>query len=413
MKKKLFTISIIAATLLLYGLILIGCNSLMNAEMKLSSGSYDEAIVLYKEFLAEKPGNVKAISQLGFAYLKTCQLDEAEKQFKQALELKPGEPFSVLYLGMTYLNKNEFGKTVEIWSGYRNKKEPIVEDEIKRLTTVIQIKQSQIMAEKAIAEEKKLKTIKPDMETVAVCYFADMSPDKSLRAFQKGMVAMVITDLAKIKSLKVVERLQLQALFQEMKLGQTGIVDASTAPRVGHLLGAENIIVGNLIEGSIKMVASLSSTSGKKVKGTTSYTVEKEDFFELPKVLTLNMAEVMGIQVSDSEKQAIGIPETKNFEAFILFGQALEELDLGNWAKAKNLFREAYKLDPSFNRAKERSDDTPNSSMPTVEELKSLTPRDIIDLIEENVNTSVQSQKDKTSTETTPTGGGGGGGGGS
>ena len=112
--------------------------------------------------------------------------------------------------------------------------------------TLVIIAESQQLAKKAIAEEDKLETVPLNANTVAVCYYQDLSPDKSMLAFQKGLAAMVITDLSKIKSLKVIERLRLQALLEEMNLGQTGIVDEKTAPRVGRLVGAENLVVGNL-----------------------------------------------------------------------------------------------------------------------------------------------------------------------
>ena len=73
--------------------------------------------------------------------------------------------------------------------------------------------------------------MKPDSNTVAVCYYQDLSSGQESSGFQKGLAAMVISDLTKIKSIKVVERVRLQALLEEMKLGQTGIVDPKTAPR--------------------------------------------------------------------------------------------------------------------------------------------------------------------------------------
>ncbi|MCK5405051.1 MAG: tetratricopeptide repeat protein, partial [Desulfobulbaceae bacterium] len=223
---------------------LAGCGSYMKAEMKFSQNSYGDAIPLYKEYLAESPDNSNARSRLGFSYLKTNQIDNAISEFIHVLEKEPDEPFATLYLGMAYMNNQEFQKAIATWKGYTDIKQPLVEDEINRLLTILTIAESQKAAQKALAEEKSLQTSRVDPDTIAVGYFKDTSADKSLQAFQKGLAAMIISDLGKVKSLKVVERLRIQALLEEMKLGQTGIVDARTAPRVGKLLGAENMISG-------------------------------------------------------------------------------------------------------------------------------------------------------------------------
>lgn len=168
----------------------IGCGGigeLTKAELKLGSKKYGEAIPLIKEYLIKQPDSAIGHSKLGFAYLKTGRLDEAIAEFQTALKKEPGEPYSTYYLGLTWLNKENYGKAIEIWQGYRNSTQPLVEGEIRRQLTLLQIAYSHKSAVSAIAEEKKLGALKPDANTVAVCYYQDLSPDKSLRAFQKGL----------------------------------------------------------------------------------------------------------------------------------------------------------------------------------------------------------------------------------
>lgn len=389
----------------------VGCSFMQfnKAGVLLTQEKYEEAIPLYKDFITKNPDFVDARSRLGFAYLKTGRLDEAITQFETALKMEPGNPYSVLYMGLAYLNKEEFGKAIEIWQGYRNSEQPLVEDEIKRQLTLLQIAENQRAVKDALKEEKKLKTVKPDTNTIAVCYYKDLSPDKSLRAFQKGLAAMVITDLSKVKSLKVVERLRLQALLEEMKLGQTGIVDERTAPRVGRLLGTENLTVGNLSLG-IQATTSLTSTSRARVKGTAVCVAEKETFFELPCCIIKNMAKILNIKLTPEEMTAVcGVPHTKNYEAFIYFGEALDALDAGHWQKAKDLFAKALKVDPKFDLAGEGADSCPGASSPGIGALGTMSAAQIANQAESAINTAEEAQDSADEDAAESEGGGGGG----
>ena len=403
---------------LITGLIFfIGCGGiaeLTKAELKLGTKKYDEAIPLYKEYLAKQPNSAMGHSKLGFAYLKTGRLDEAIVEFQTALINEPGEPYSTYYLGLAWLNKENYEKAIAVWQGYRNRSQPLIEGEIKRQLTLLQIAHSHKAAVKALAEEKKLAALKPDSNTVAVCYYQDLSPDKSLRAFQKGLAAMVTTDLSKVKSIKVIERVRLQALLEEMKLGQTGIVDPKTAPRVGKLLGAENIIVGNLSSGSIRAVTTLASSGKGNVKGSASVSVDKDKFFELPLIIVRDTAKILGITLSDDESKAIGVPHTKVYNALIYYGNALDSLDSGNWKEAKDFFVMALKEDPLFILAQKGADSCPGAGSPGVSAVSGMSVAQFSASSEAGLSTAETSQAaaDKAAADAGKGGGGGGGGGG-
>lgn len=208
--------------------------------------------------------------------------------------------------------------------------------------------------------------VKPDPNTVAVCYFQDISPDNSLQPFQKAIAAMVISDLTKIKSIRVVERIKLQALLEEMKLGQTGIVDLNTAPKIGKLLGAENVMVGSLSLGSIRAVTALASSDSGNVKGNSSVSVDNDKFFELPMAIVRDTVNIMGISLTDEEKKATGVPHTKAYKALVSYGKALDALDAGNWKEANDHFNMALKEDPAFDLAIQGADTCPSANSPSV-----------------------------------------------
>ncbi len=442
----------VLAVLALGAFLIAGCGASFQADQAMKEGRYEEAVSLYTDYLSGKPDDVKARGRLGFAYLKTGRLDEAEAEFQTVLDAKPGEPYAVLYLGVVYLNMEDYAEAVKVWQGFRNRDQPLVEEEIRKLLTALKITHNHQSAQRALELEKELfdEAINKDpanfhvvqrddtlgsiakaqnvslddlkrwnrirgamiragqklqvrevriepgaarsRNTVAVCYYKDYSPDKSLRAFQKGLAAMVTTDLSKIKSITVVERLRLQALLEEMKLGQTGIVDLRTAPKTGRLLRAENMVVGGLTLGSIEATTSLASATRGSIVGSASVTVEKEQFFDLSPKIVKALVEILGLTPTAKEIKDASRIHTKNFNAFIYYGEGLDALDSGHWKRARDLFLLALKEDPVFDLAREARDSTPDASTPDIAGLKSMTGLQFAGLVETNVDKATEAQ---------------------
>ena len=96
-------------------------------------------------------------------------------------------------------------------------------------------------AKKAIQQEKALTSqgVTSTPNSIAVLSFNNRSGQNKLTPLQKGLAVMLITDLVKVEQLRVVERVKIQALLDELELGSSGLVNTKTAPRVGKLLGCQ------------------------------------------------------------------------------------------------------------------------------------------------------------------------------
>jgi len=68
----------------------------------------------------------------------------------------------------------------------------------------------------------------------------------------KAAADELVTQLFKTGSFSVIERAQLDALLAEQDLGASGAVDASSAARIGQLLGAQLILTGSITQFSIE-----------------------------------------------------------------------------------------------------------------------------------------------------------------
>jgi TolB-like protein len=286
-------------------------------------------------------------------------------------------------------------EAIETWQSYQNRQDPAVEEEIRKQLTLIEIYDSIHVARQALEEEKKLETLPPKPGTVAVFYFKDLSPDNQFRYLQKAMAEMIITDLAQVKSLQVLERVRVQFLLAEMQMGQTGIVEENTAPRAGRLLGAENLIVGSLEPGSLAAKASVTSTTTEDVLGAFSVTAEQEEFYVLEKEIVYNILKVLRITFTPEEEEQFKEYHTKNLQAVIYLGQGLDALDAGHWKDARILFKKAKEEDPEFKLAEYNLDRCPSGNVASLNAIAAMTVGQLSNDVEAAVAEASDAQADE------------------
>jgi len=394
MKRGIYVIVFCLIGIISLGFLGCATMDLVKADVKMSTGDYQEAIAILKAYLEKEPDSVWARTQLGKAYLNIEELDLAIDSLLKAQQIQPKESRSTLYLGLAYIGKGKYEKAIATWEGYKSTN-AFINAEVKKQLTLLKITYSRKMAQRALNEEKKLTTIKPEKNTFAVCYYADASPNNSFRAFQKALAAMVISDLAKIDLISIVERIKLQSLFFEMGLGQTGIVDPSTAPRVGHLIGAENLVVGTLSSGSIRTDTSLASTSKGEVVGNAAITVKEDEFFNLPREIAINVAKLAGIELTGVQLKLFGKEHTKSYKAAISYGNALIALDSDNWKDAREFFEKALAADPQWILALDGYQSCPSDASPTISQLLAMPPPTMMTTFMTAVDVDGQKEIDK------------------
>jgi Uncharacterized protein involved in formation of curli polymers len=90
----------------------------------------------------------------------------------------------------------------------------------------------------------------PGAPVVAILAFDNNSIGKDAKDFDgigKGVMDLLITDLASSSKVRVVDRERVQQILDEQKLSKTGAIDAETAVKVGKLLGACYSIYGGFM----------------------------------------------------------------------------------------------------------------------------------------------------------------------
>lgn len=408
LKKRM---AVLAAAGLLAGIATIGlmaCSPLLTGDYKFQMGDYPGAITDLTTYLETHPDSFQARYMLGRTYLESGDPEAAADTLREALDLKPGDPEATVYLGLAHVARNDYENAIAVFESFQDKSRPMVEKEVRQQLTLLKIAQSKKLAKEAVQSEKELAGLKPDQNTYAVCYYADKTADQNLQAFRKALAAMTISNLSQIKSIRVVERLRLQALLEEMALGQTGIIDPSTAPRTGRLLGAENLVTG-ILSRNINAVTALASTSRGKVVGNSAVQVDRDRFFELPGAIAANVAEIKNISLTPAEKKAIGGIHTRNLDAAVYYGQALEALDVADWKTALTYFNKALAADPEFELAALGRESCPDDSSEGKGGFATLSPQQVKSRIDKDFNDAVKAQEEADDAAEESLSGGGGG----
>jgi TolB-like protein len=211
-------------------------------------------------------------------------------------------------------------------------------------------------AKQAIEQEQTLKTISTP-NTVAVLYFNNRTGWPKIDLLQKGLTLMLITDLSNVKKFKVVERTSLQALVEELGLGEFGLVESGTAPRVGRLLRTEYLVGGDILKHTIdgfQLKSDLLKVSTNEMAGqSTSEGKLLEELFQMEKDLLFEIIKLLKIELSVEEKELLKKPLSISIEALLNLFKGIYNSDRENYREAAIFYEKALKEDPGLGMARD------------------------------------------------------------
>ena len=202
---------------------------------------------------------------------------------------------------------------------------------------------------KAPSQEKLAGAFPVDAKTLAVSPFGERGNTEKTKYLRKALAAMIITDLSKAQGIQVVERVRVQKILDELKLGQSGIVDSATSPRVGRLLGAGKIVSGNMLgsgSDNLHILRIMTNVSTGKELGNQDAQGKVDEFFKLQKAIVFGILKDMGIQLAAREEEMINRYATSHYKSLLLYGEGLDWQDMGEWDKAVKVFEQCILIDP-------------------------------------------------------------------
>jgi serine/threonine protein kinase/Tfp pilus assembly protein PilF len=180
-------------------------------------------------------------------------------------------------------------------------------------------------------------------KSIAVLYFENMNSEKDSDYFCAGMTEDIITDLSKIKELKVVSRSDvLPFRKKEVNTRQVG-----EALRVNYILEGSVRTSGN----RIRITAQLISVRDGYQMWAERFDRQVEDIFDLQNEVSQKIVDALKVSLTDSERQALAQKPTDDLRAYDFYMRGRELLFLKgrrNTESAIQMFQSAAAIDPSF-----------------------------------------------------------------
>jgi hypothetical protein len=217
--------------------------------------------------------------------------------------------------------------------------------------------QAEQTARQALASESTLTRLPPEPSTLAVLPVTiSAGGDSTFQPLSRGLAELMTSDLALVRTLRLLERIQVGALLDELKLGQSQRGDPATAARVGRLLRAERMVQGVASitpDGPVQLTASVVRGDGTIRSGAQANGTFKE-LLDLEKQLVFGLAGQLGIQLTEAERQSILRQGPRNLAAFLAYSQGLDALDRGDYRAAAAAFSASVRADPNFQAAQQQ-----------------------------------------------------------
>jgi TolB-like protein len=303
---------------------------------------------------AARPGDVTATTRLGVGYFRANQLDAARALLDSASTQDPQNGIAAIFLGMTAESQGDFAAARTAYERYvAVARSSELRGTARQRLALLGRRELEHDARVALANESLLTSQPPDPNTIAVMPFAYTGTNAEVAPLSRGFAQLMVTDLARSRQLRVLERERMQAMVDEMHLSSEGRADPQSAARGGRLLRASRVVQGSLSDRGDQLAVSTAvvdvASAGVATAPTSSDQLAR--LFDLEKRLVLRIFDGLGIQLTDAERSSIDQRPTQNLQAFLAWSRGLEAEDRGDYAGARDLYQQAQRLDPTFSAA--------------------------------------------------------------
>ncbi len=246
------------------------------------------------------------------------------------------------------------------------------------------------VAKAALAREESLDPSKIPPRTFAIVPFTVAATDTLLQPLSFGLADLLLNDLATSPMLRLVERVQTEAILRELDLVDQGIADPRQAPRVGRLVGARQILIGDAARGNagvVRLSARVVDVIGGTVQDLVYAEAPLDRVIDAEKALALLLFERLGIQLTPAQRQRIEQRQTTQLAALVAYGRGVQAEARGDAAGATAAFEDASRLDAAFSAAR-----TQAAAAPAASAQRASSVSRVLDLATQAVNTPVMTR---------------------
>ncbi|MBN8216070.1 MAG: hypothetical protein J0L75_05475 [Spirochaetes bacterium] len=185
--------------------------------------------------------------------------------------------------------------------------------------------------------------------TVAFLDLENLGEEK-LGAYCKALPAMALADLSGVKNLALVDRQSLRSVMKELALGESGILDEKTAPKLGNLMGAQLLVLGQLLPAGAHWALTwklLKTETGAVLSGG-SLDGEEARLADLKGRFVSAVHGALAKEIPDLGPAPKAPAESLPGDDFRRYGAALASADSGDDARAREILQELAARRPGF-----------------------------------------------------------------
>lgn len=195
--------------------------------------------------------------------------------------------------------------------------------------------------------------------TLAVLPFENITKDSNDNWLSSGFAEQLITGLARVPALKVVERGQLDKVIREQDLQMTDLVDQNQSVKIGQLLSAQKMLIGSyqVVGTRISAVARIVDAETGTVDQDHIIKLEDEldNIFELYDQMIRKITESFGVKLTTKQVSRIEMVKksgTKSIQAYEFYTKGLSAYHAAQDKKqlkdARDWFKKALKKDKKY-----------------------------------------------------------------
>jgi TolB-like protein len=308
--------------------------------------------------LSEDSANVVVQVALGAAYRAAGRLPEARDQLERAVA-RTQDPAATLYLALTYEELHDYARARTLYERYIGlARASTASEQVRQRLRLVERLELQAAAKVAVASERQISESALRPGTVAVLPLRYVGEDPEYRPLGRALAAHLITDLSQTDRLTVLERLEVQAILDELALADRGVVDEATAAGSGRMLRAEHVVQGSIdvARERVELNAVIVAVADAAARSPVNESDALARIFDVEERLALSLYASLGIQLTATERERVLQRPTENLRALLAYGRGLEAEDRGDYTQAAREYGEAARLDPGFQAAGEAAE---------------------------------------------------------
>lgn len=318
-----------------------------------------EALAALEAERTLRPGDPEVVTRVGVAYYQAGRLELARDVLAMALTFDHPAAFTAaVHLGLAQEGLGDLGAARQAYEqASRMRVSGAQRREVEQRLTLLGRLELAADARRAVEAEARFGAGAPQPNTIAVLPFRYLGDNDELRPIEHGLTHLVVSDLAKVARLTVLERERVQAVLDELALAEQGAVDPATAARSGRILRAERVVHGVVrsIDGEEGVAIDAQVVGGAgEVTAAGSGSDRLQRLLDLQKAVVFDLLDQLGIVPTPAERRAIGERPTADLQAFLAFSRGLEAEARGDLAAARRHFGAAAGRDAGFGAALDR-----------------------------------------------------------